>query len=615
MVSTTPKTPLAYSYARMSSDVQLKGDSLRRQLEASRDYAAKNGLQLVEENELRDIGLSAFDGSHLSDGALGGFLAKVRNKQIAKGSTLIVESLDRLNRQNPIKAVGLFSGILNSGINIVTLADKKTYTEKADVGDLMLSIVIMARANEESQTKSHRLSAAWENKRKNAHVKKMTALCPAWLSLSKDKNIFTVDKAKETIVRSIFQDSANRRLNRKGIPAIGRSRAWNKVYVARILRNPAVIGKFQPLKKGEPDGEPIDNYFPPIIPEALFYQVNKARAQRRFSGKGRKGAIFSNLFSGLAKCAYCHHSPMRFENKGSGWTYLVCDRARNGFHCEGGKSWRYDDFEKSFLMFVKELDLESLTIDQQAATKRNTLDNKIIILEGRLAVAESAQSNLIDLFAATGKGKDAVAKKLAEMEQNIGTLKTSFEQKQKEREGLASNATSLYESHEQIKELIARLQSKNGNAEELYKLRATIAARLKSLISTLDVAPIGSAPLTKRMTDYLEKKARKESAEIREARKQWLQANDEWQHQRFFEIYFREGNGRIVYPADDNPLQPRQQIVSEPFRDLEVFGFPMAKLQERQRAILGTDRPFGTRGLSPDKVDAMQKRMKTKPSQ
>jgi len=37
---------IAYSYIRFSSPELLKGDSLRRQLELSEEYAHKNGLRL-----------------------------------------------------------------------------------------------------------------------------------------------------------------------------------------------------------------------------------------------------------------------------------------------------------------------------------------------------------------------------------------------------------------------------------------------------------------------------------------------------------------------------------------------------------------------------------------
>ncbi|MGI9482713.1 MAG: recombinase family protein [Hyphomicrobiales bacterium] len=66
----TSKKPLAFSYVRMSSDSQLKGDSLRRQRELSRKYADENGLKLVEDYELDDIGVSAYRGDNIKEGAL-----------------------------------------------------------------------------------------------------------------------------------------------------------------------------------------------------------------------------------------------------------------------------------------------------------------------------------------------------------------------------------------------------------------------------------------------------------------------------------------------------------------------------------------------------------------
>jgi len=38
--------PIAYSYIRFSTPEQLKGDSLRRQLEKSQNYADEHGLDL-----------------------------------------------------------------------------------------------------------------------------------------------------------------------------------------------------------------------------------------------------------------------------------------------------------------------------------------------------------------------------------------------------------------------------------------------------------------------------------------------------------------------------------------------------------------------------------------
>jgi DNA invertase Pin-like site-specific DNA recombinase len=62
MTTTSDHVPLAYSYVRMSTDIQLKGHSKQRQLETFQDYAKANGLKLADESQLVDIGKSAFKG-------------------------------------------------------------------------------------------------------------------------------------------------------------------------------------------------------------------------------------------------------------------------------------------------------------------------------------------------------------------------------------------------------------------------------------------------------------------------------------------------------------------------------------------------------------------------
>src|ERR1019366_6467743 len=55
----------AYSYVRMSTGPQLRGDSLRRQVERSEAFAAEHGLTLDTTLRLADLGVSAYDGSNL----------------------------------------------------------------------------------------------------------------------------------------------------------------------------------------------------------------------------------------------------------------------------------------------------------------------------------------------------------------------------------------------------------------------------------------------------------------------------------------------------------------------------------------------------------------------
>jgi DNA invertase Pin-like site-specific DNA recombinase len=117
--------PLAFSYIRMSTDAQ----PLRRQLEQSRAYAAQHGWNHVE--ELRDIGLSAYHGKHLTKGAWGHFVELVRENKIPKGTFLIIESFDRTDRRTLLKAHALFIELVMAGLNVVTLSDGSRYRRPA----------------------------------------------------------------------------------------------------------------------------------------------------------------------------------------------------------------------------------------------------------------------------------------------------------------------------------------------------------------------------------------------------------------------------------------------------------------------------------------------------
>ncbi|HKK96552.1 MAG TPA: recombinase family protein, partial [Marivita sp.] len=108
----------AYSYLRISTDRQLSGDGIRRQLEQSKTYAEQHDYELVD--TLQDIGVSAFKGKNAKEGALGMFIAAIDDGDIEKGSVLIVESLDRLSRDNVLTAFNQFTNIIQKGIGIVT---------------------------------------------------------------------------------------------------------------------------------------------------------------------------------------------------------------------------------------------------------------------------------------------------------------------------------------------------------------------------------------------------------------------------------------------------------------------------------------------------------------
>lgn len=127
---------------------------------------------------------------------------------IEPGSYIIVESLDRLSRTDITFALQMFLGLINVGIVIVTLADQRVYDrERIDGGnftDIIISLTILSRANEESRIKSSRLCAAWANKRERAKEQKLTSKCPSWLRMKPDRSGFELIPEKAAVVRRIF---------------------------------------------------------------------------------------------------------------------------------------------------------------------------------------------------------------------------------------------------------------------------------------------------------------------------------------------------------------------------------------------------------------------------
>jgi DNA invertase Pin-like site-specific DNA recombinase len=340
--------PKAYSYVRFSTPEQAKGDSLRRQTEQAEAYAKLHGLDLDTEFSFKDLGVSAFRGKNARTGALKGFLDKVEEGVVPKGSYLLVESLDRITRDAVYDAQVLFFQIMGQHINVVTLLDGRVYSRESvnnNPTDLIVSIAIMMRGNEESATKSRRLSAAYERKRKDALDGKLfTRALPAWLRWNDKTAKLELIQERVKLLRAIFQKADTgwskhriaKWLNERGVETWGTGRRkadyWHSSYIAKLLTNPAVIGTFTPHRALKDTGggrkraplDPIVKYFPAAISTAVFDRVS-AQAKSRAARGRNADAEPRSIFAGVLKCAHCRGTVTRVS-KGQ-HVYLVCSRA------------------------------------------------------------------------------------------------------------------------------------------------------------------------------------------------------------------------------------------------------------------------------------------------
>lgn len=350
---TTPPAK-AYSYIRFSTPEQAHGDSYRRQFEAAERYAAENNLILDDELELTDQGVSAYRSTNARRGALRRFRDAVEDGLVPSGSTLIVENLDRISRDTAWTAFGVLSELINAGITVVTLADRQVYSREsvgANPTQIIISLLAMVRAHEESETKSRRLKASWHNKRNKAHERPITARLPAWLYLDSRSNKIAVHADRASVVRRIFelaaaghgQHSIASILNHEGVHPFGRATVWHRSYIAKLLTNPAVIGQFTPHTHDEVDGrklrtpqETLEGYFPAIIDTKKFELINSRVSDRRAPSTQRTRPL-RNLLASLGQCVSCGSTMTRVtkgSRKKSGRPYLVCTKAKQGQGCK-----------------------------------------------------------------------------------------------------------------------------------------------------------------------------------------------------------------------------------------------------------------------------------------
>lgn len=392
----------AYSYIRFSSVKQELGDSVRRQEKLAVEYAREHNLDL-DTRTYRDLGISAFKGKNAAEGRLKTFLDAIDTGHVEAGSFLLVESLDRISRNDVDEALELLMSIVRRGISVVTLFDKRVYSKSTIRNDqgvsLIVSILQMSRANEESAIKSSRIRAAWQAKYSSGLI--LTAMCPAWLTPSEDRKNWTLIPEKVQTIKKIFEMSISglgspaiaRVLNQASTLTMHRAAHWSSGIVSAILKNQAVIGRYIPKKSLN---DPIENYFPKIISESDFRLTQNGMAARQWIG-GRNSESITNLFAGYSVCEYCE-TKMRIVGSNGRHKYLQCQSSYAKSGCVNGR-FPYLAAERGILYRMSE-DLSEMMATEAPEVnvlpalqlQKNDLSSRIGKIESAIEEADDVKS-------------------------------------------------------------------------------------------------------------------------------------------------------------------------------------------------------------------------------
>lgn len=504
---------VAYSYVRFSTVKQELGDSLRRQVEACETYCREHNLELHPVS-YRDLGVSAFKRKNLEKGALAAFIDAVKTGKVAKGSYLVIEQFDRMSRAQTSTALQLLLNLINAGIKVVTLDDKMVWDSDSingthGTGNLVMAIVYMSRANNESQAKADRLSSIWANKKKEAALgtarRIVTSECPRWLAPNDDKTGFIVLEDRVESIKKVF----DMRINGHGVTAIvskaneeqwpcpgkppvrksGESLEdynlrtrdgrviWHTSNVGRILHNRALLGEYQPFindpeddNKRIPSGDPIQGYYPAVLDEVTFLRA-QAKANRDGRFPGRRDASLKNWLQGLLRCT-CGHSFVR-KNKDSkaqpDYARYYCTARNNkvkradGTLCPGANA--------------KELETAVLTVVStvapayfQGTARLEELKAKADVLEVDVSAAKQTRDRFVEAIGATKTPVKALVARLTEAEAECERLEKDLAAARAEIADLSGDFDDVFENIIKQVRSIENLDARAKLREELSRV-------------------------------------------------------------------------------------------------------------------------------------------------
>jgi len=347
----------AYSYIRWSSKKQSTGDSLERQLDYARNIASEHNLKLVE---IVDRGVSAFKGKNASDGELGRFIDAVKAKQIPSDCWLIVENLDRISRDNIVKSTRLFTHLIELGVTVVTGMDDKIYSYDsvvANPAELMYSLMLFMRANEESKTKSLRtVKNALSMIRKHQEGVRSSDGYPFAIEVVGSHPFFVDTSERDVKPHPVYFDAAKfilikraegwgtnrikKHLDATIAPPLNRRnkilKTWSHNTIRRLPHTEQILG----IRRVTLDGieYELKDYYPKLVTDDEYQRLQYVLSKRKVNSTSRNHV---GLFTGIqvGKCYHCGGSLCVYRSSRSDRAVTetlryACTNKQKGEPCE-----------------------------------------------------------------------------------------------------------------------------------------------------------------------------------------------------------------------------------------------------------------------------------------
>jgi site-specific DNA recombinase len=477
----------AILYARVSTDEQARsGYSLAQQLEALREYAAREGFQVLE--EVSDPGQS---GASLERPGMD----RLRDLVAAGGVTLVLaQDRDRFARE-PAYHYLLKREFEEHGTKIRAMNDRGDDTPEGDLTDGILDqLAKYERAKIAERTRRGKLRRAREGKVVPTHT------ADYGFQFNTNRDNYVVNEEQMAVVRRIFRmigaegmtmHAAKKTFEREGVPAPGGGKRWDRTFFrscifddvyrphtyeeVKSLVSPDVALRLDPDKRygiwwfnrrrrkrtrvsdNGPNGKsyrwqsttttrPREEWIAVPVPDSGIPRewVDTARDaikdNPRPSSTGRR---FWELSGGIAYCEACGRRLTTTAVRGNGgrsaklhFYYRCHTRANEGRSaCPQGKNFQADTFEGrvweevcSVLSDPEHLraDLEAM-IEQERRGLRGDPEREMEVWLDKLSEVDSKRSRFQDMAAEGLITFEELGAKLNELDETRTTARQELE--------------------------------------------------------------------------------------------------------------------------------------------------------------------------------------------
>lgn len=453
----------AVIYARFSSHNQ-RDESIDAQERACREYAQRNGLQIIEIYADRAKSGTSSEREE--------FQRMIKDSGDKKFRYLLIHKLDRFSR-NKYDAVIFKKKLRMNGVTIISVTENLDDSPES----IMLESVIEGMAQYYSSNLAREVR---KGQRETAlQHKHLGGTPPLGLEVDPDTRKYVINEKEAEIVQTIFEKYADgigynqilSYLNSMGYRTkrgnqFGKNSLYsileNEKYVGTYVFNKRLeknaVGKRNPTVRPREEWIIAEDVIPAIIDQRTFDIVQaKMLENKRKAGQYTAKEIY--LLSGLIFCGECGRSMcgnVRTNGRRSGnYASYRCSGRHNKQGCHNKEIRRdYIDnyvLDELYNRLFSKVSLKNLTemLNDYNAMMSSQSDNEITAIKTQIQDIDRKIGNLLDLVSDGGVKIDTIGGKLKELE----AQRQKFEDTLKELE--LKNKASLI-SEEQVKEIIIR---------------------------------------------------------------------------------------------------------------------------------------------------------------